>query len=392
MIRYLSAQLIITNSGPPLKKGIITTGDDGTIISIENTGGELKETRDIEFCNGVIIPGFVNCHCHLELSHMRGAIPRGTGLAGFLTRLQKIRNNDPGIIESSAAEADRELYNEGVVLCADICNTPVTFGIKKTSPVRYINFLEVFATDPGKAESKMKEILKLAEDSERDNLPFYIVPHTAYTVSMTLFKLLKEKTNRNRVSSIHFMETRGEDTFVSQHSGPLIESLKEAGMLPEKLETPRDIVSAIMNEVTQSGTLILVHNTYADRRTIKQISERADTFWCLCPLSNIYIENRLPPADLLASEKCNIVCGTDSLASNTKLSILSELKLLQENFPHLPLDELIRWATINGARALGEDDNFGKIEPGMKPGLLLLQDVDLAAFKLLGDTSVTRLI
>ena len=392
MIRYLSAQFIITNSGPPLKRGIIAAGDDGTIISIEDTGGELKETRDIEFYNGIIIPGFVNCHCHLELSHMRGAIPGGTGLAGFLTQLQKTRNSDPATIESSAAEADRELYNEGVVLCADICNTPATFGIKKTSPVRYVNFLEVFATDPGKAESKMKAITKLAEDSERENLPFYIVPHTTYTVSMTLFRLLKEKTAENRVSSIHFMETRGEDTFISHHSGPLFEALKVACMLPEKLETPPDIVSAIMNEVTPAGSLILVHNTFTDRKTIQKINRRADTFWCLCPLSNIFIENMLPPADLLASENCDIVCGTDSLASNTKLSILSELKLLQENFPQLGLDELIRWATINGARALGENDKFGKIETGMRPGLLLLKDADLTAFRLLADTSVTRLI
>ena len=95
---------------------------------------------------------------------------------------------------------------------------------------------------------------------------------------------------------------------------------------------------------------------------------------------------------MLISEGCEIVIGTDSLASNNKLSILSELKILQEHFPSVPLEELVRWATINGARALCEDKKFGKIEPGMKPGLLLLENADLVNFKLLPETTAVRLV
>lgn len=391
-MKYFSAQFILTNSGPPLKRSLIKADDDGTILSVENTEGNLKETRSVEFYNGIIIPGFVNCHCHLELSHLKGAIPKGTGLAGFLSLLQNIRNNDPDVILSAVISADKELYREGVELCADICNDKVTFTVKKKSPVRYLNLLEVFATDPEKATGRMSEIIRLSEDSEKYGLPYSIVPHTVYTVSLPLFRLLREKTNENRVTSIHFMETKGEDTFVSDHSGPLMDSLLKAGMLPKVLSTPESCVSAILNEVTPSGSLILVHNTYTDRPTIKAIQERKNTYWCLCPDSNKYIENKLPPVDLLTSEGCDIVIGTDSLASNTRLSIISELKTLQENFPAFGLEEIIRWATINGAKALGEDQNYGKIEPGMRPGLLLLENVDLVNFKLLPETSVTRLL
>ncbi len=215
----------------------------------------------------------------------------------------------------------------------------------------------------------MNEIISLSEDSEKSGLDFFIVPHTVYTVSLPLFRLIKEKTGENRVTSIHFMETEGEDSFVSDHSGPLKESFEKAGMLPRELQTPESIVSAILDEVTSSGTLILVHNTYADRETVRKIQKRKNTFWCLCPNANLYIENKIPPVDMLISEGCEIVTGTDSLASNGKLSILSELKTLQQYYPSLGLEELIRWATINGARALGEDQNYGKIEPGKKPGL-----------------------
>ena len=91
-------------------------------------------------------------------------------------------------------------------------------------------------------------------------------------------------------------------------------------------------------------------------------------------------------------EGCQIVIGTDSLASNANLSILNELKTIQLNFPEISIEDLISWATINGATALGEEEQFGSIKPGKKPGLLLLENVDLQNMKLLPESVVTRLI
>jgi cytosine/adenosine deaminase-related metal-dependent hydrolase len=390
-MRRLSAQFIITNTGAPLKRGIVTV-DNGTIIKVENTNGSLTESQSVEFYNGIIIPGFVNCHCHLELSHLKGAVPPETGLGEFLIQLQKVRVNNPDVIISSAMSADTDQYNQGIELCADICNTSLTFGIKRKSRIRYINLLEVFGTDPEQAAGRMNEIIDLSREATGSGLTCFITPHTVYAVSLPLFRLIKEKTSQNRVTSIHFMETEGESSFVSDHSGSLLESFDKAKMLPGELKTAESITSTILNEVTSSGNLVLVHNTYADRETVKQIQTRKNIFWCLCPNANLYIENKIPPADMLLSEGCDIVTGTDSLASNGKLSILSELITLQQYYPSLNLQELIRWATINGARALGEDQDFGSIEPGKKPGLLLLQNADLINFRLLPETTVTRLI
>ncbi len=391
-MRRLSAHFIFTNNGPPLRMGIITAGDDGTIINVEDTGGSVKESEPVEFFNGIIIPGFVNCHCHLELSHLKGVISRGTGLGGFLAELQQIRRSSPETIIAAASATDRAMYDEGIVLCADICNNSLTFSIKKKSRISYINLLEVFATDPGQAETRMDEVEKLSEESERHGLPYSIVPHTVYAVSLPLFRLIKERTAENRVTSIHFMETEGEDAFVKDQSGPLIETFKKAGMIADKLLTPRSCVSAILDELTPSGSLILVHNTFADRETVSRVNKRGNVYWCLCPNANLYIENRMPPAAMLAGEGCDIVTGTDSLASNGSLSILSELKTIQEHFPSMSLTDLISMATINGARALGQEDKYGKIEPGKKPGLLLLDGVDLRNLKLSPETIVTRLI
>jgi aminodeoxyfutalosine deaminase len=391
-MKRFSAQYIITNSTPVLKRGVVKTDDDGTILNIEDKHGELKEEQSIEFYNGIIIPGFVNCHCHLELSHIKGSIPQTTGLEVFIEHIRNIRDIDPEKIKSSARSADREMTIEGIVLCADICNTPLSFDIKKESKIKYINLLEVFGLDPDKAERRMAEIMKVAASAEKMDLTFYLVPHSTYSLSVSLFRLLKEKSRENKITSIHFIESEGEKDFLMNYSGPLMASYQRSGLIPPKLETVKSHIEAILNEIVPAGNLILVHNTFADKQIIGSIGKRKNLYWCLCPNSNSYIEDKIPPLRLFIDEGCEIVIGTDSLASNHRLSIIEELKTLQFNFPSVSIEELVSWATINGARALGQEENFGKIEKGKKPGLILLQNVDFINMKLLPDSFVTRLI
>lgn len=391
-MKRFSAQYVFPCSGPPLKRGVVTTDDTGIILKIEKNENYQKEQQSVEFYNGIIIPGFVNCHCHLELSHLKGVISEGNGLGDFIMNIRSLREYNSAIISSAAQAADKDLYNDGTVLCADICNTPVTFEIKKKSRIRYFNLLEVFGIDPEKADKRLNEISGLAAEAEKENLIWSIVPHSAYSVSLPLFHLLKKRNNYTKVTSIHFMESESEIIFMQMHAGPLMKSYEASGLLPVNLCSPVDHVRTIMEELTLDGNLILVHNTYATAEIISQINKRGNTFWCLCPGSNLYLEKKMPPVDSLISEKCNIVIGTDSLSSNNKLSILSELKTIQKHFPEVSLMDLIIWATMNGAVALREDRNFGSIEPGKKPGLLLLEDVDLGNLKLLPETTVTRLI
>ena len=391
-MKYFSAQYIITNSGSPLKRAVITSEDDGTIVNIRDTGGNLDEKHSLEFYNGIIIPGFVNCHCHLELSHLRNVIDQGVGLGSFIEKIRSLRESNDESIVASAYLSDNEMFIGGVNLCADVCNTSITFKLKTNSRIKYLNFLEVFGIDPEKAGKRMDEINKVAEIAEEMNLPFTIIPHSVYSMSLSLLRLLKKVSVKNKVTSIHFMETPGEKSYLENHTGPLMTSYKKSGLIPPRLETVKSHTEAIMNEITVNGNLILVHNTFADRENIRNIRQRKNVFWCLCPNSNIHIENKIPPLNLLIEEGCEIVIGTDSLASNNKLNILEELKTLQKYFTSVSIEDLIKWATINGARALGEDDHFGKIETGKKPGLLLIQNVDLINMKLLPESYVTRLI
>ena len=391
-MRYFSSQYIFTNSGLPLKRGIICTRDDGTIISIEDSGGELSEKHSVEFHNGIIVPGFVNCHCHLELSYLKNEIPPGSGLAPFLMSVNSIRNSLNKDINKAIEEADNVMFREGIVLCADICNNVSTFVLKKKSRIKYINLLEIFGVDSSKAEKRMNEILDVAKTAKEMELPYWIVPHSVYSVSLPLFRLIKSHASENIISSIHFMESGDEKILLENRSGSLMDNYKKFLAPFNELDLANDHITAVTEEISSSGNLILIHNTYVQRSHIKQLKERASLYWCLCPKSNLHIEHKMPPVDLLAEEGCSIVIGTDSLSSNSTLSILEELKTIQLYFPSFSLSTLIGWATINGANALGEEAYLGSIEPGKRPGLILLNNADLLNLKLLPETTVTRLI
>lgn len=390
-MRRLSAQYIFTNTGKPLRRGIVTLDAEDRVVALEDTRGDLRESASVEFHNGIIIPGFVNCHCHLELSHMEKPAGEAPGLASFITDISLRRLSEESIRQNAIVRADRMMKDEGIVLCADICNTPDSFSIKKHSQIKYISLLEVFGVNPDKAAGRMNEVLKLAAEATREGIPWSIVPHSAYSVSKTLFSLIREQTTDNTITSIHFMESESEITFLENHSGPLMDSYRKAGFPGEVPESADSHISVILEEIIPSGNLILVHNTFIREEMIPEVNSRHGVSWCLCPRSNLIIEGKLPPLDILARSGCNIVIGTDSLASNTSLSILDELKTLQSGFPSFSLEDLVRYATLNGARALNETASLGSIEPGKKPGLLLLENCDLSELRLRPDTTVRRL-
>ena len=111
-----------------------------------------------------------------------------------------------------------------------------------------------------------------------------------------------------------------------------------------------------------------------------------------CPLSNIFIHERLAPLDLFMKEGVRIALGTDSLSSNDILSIVQEIKCIQKHFPSIELGTILEWATINGAQALSKSDTLGSIEEGKRPGIVLIDNVDFSAMKLTENSKSTRLI
>jgi cytosine/adenosine deaminase-related metal-dependent hydrolase len=368
MMRRISAQYVLTMTGRPLRRGVVTVAGDGTVTGVEDTGGDLVESAGTEFYNGIIIPGLINCHSHLELSHMRGLIPSGGGLGEFVEAVRTRREASQDGVVAAAARADREMYREGITACGDISNNSLTAGIKHDSAISYVTFAEVFGTDPSVADARMSNAIKVVNELSASELPVQITPHSLYSVSPSLWRMIMEQISPASLISLHFLESDYERRMTSQHVNRVAELSRLA------------------------ATVLLVHNTVITDDEARAVVSAGNTWFCLCPSSNMYISGMMPPAAMLREITDRITVGTDSLASTGSLSIISELRLLQDAAPLMPLEEIIRWGTLNGARALGMENTLGSIEPGKKPGLLLVDPVDLVNMRLLPGSRVRRLL
>jgi cytosine/adenosine deaminase-related metal-dependent hydrolase len=141
----------------------------------------------------------------------------------------------------------------------------------------------------------------------------------------------------------------------------------------------------------EGNNILLVHNTCTSEEDIKEVSKTfKKLYFVLCPNSNLFIEDRLPDIEMMHRKGLTIAIGTDSYASNDTLSVLEELKTISKHFPSVPLETLIKWATINGARALGCDNRFGSIEEGKQPGVNLLTDIDYKKIEITESTEVRK--
>jgi aminodeoxyfutalosine deaminase len=391
-MKLFSAQYAYTNAGPLLKRPVIATSDDGTIISVTDTGGNLPESATLAWHNGIIVPGFVNSHCHLELSSFRGLVEPAAGLPGFIESIRRLRETPMGDAGAAATKYDTIMHSEGIVACADICNGTDSFSAKQKSKIDYISLIEVFGINQERARQRFDEALEVARTASNLSLKHNIVPHSAYAISLQLLQMIKEYKNGAPVTSLHFMESEAEAQLLTDSSGALFEAYRQFTPDLSSMNLPLSHANAVLNQITPDGNLILVHNTFADEATVDAVSNRGNLFWCLCPNSNIHITGRIPPAAMLREKGCTIVIGTDSLASNDRLSILSEMITLQEAFPEISLQEIVAWATINGARAIGTENIHGSIEPGKRPGLLLIENCDLSALRLNPGSKIKRLI
>jgi aminodeoxyfutalosine deaminase len=131
MIRRFSATWVFTLRTPPLKNGIVEVDEDGVVVNIVDTGGRLSEHERMIHHSGIIAPGFVNAHCHLELSHLRGITSENRGLMKFLGEINLLRTADEDEMLRAAARADLEMHRNGISACGDVSNSSLTLDIKK---------------------------------------------------------------------------------------------------------------------------------------------------------------------------------------------------------------------------------------------------------------------
>jgi aminodeoxyfutalosine deaminase len=371
---------------------------DDNYVLICNTKGKVEEIidvaeagDDVQKLQGILSPGFVNCHCHLELSHMRGLIPEKTGLIDFVFLVVTQRHFPDEEILEAIAKAEDEMLANGIVAVGDICNNLLTLPQKQKHSLQYYNFVEASGWVPVIAEQRFLRSKQYYE-AFTEVSPTSIVPHAPYSVSNELWNLLTPYFE-NKVASIHNQETAFEDELFLQNKGDFVR-MYEMMKIDHSFYEPsgKTSLQTYFSKLEKAEQVLLVHNTFTKEEDVLFLKElrKENVSFCLCINANQYIENSVPPINIFRKHNCNIVLGTDSLASNWSLSIMDEIKTIQKHFPSIPLEEMLTWATYNGAKALQMDDRLGTFEKGKQPGVVLISNIQEGVIN--EQTTATRVL
>ena len=374
MYQKFQATQIFT--GTKLLEGplVLITKKDGTIEAIV---GVEEAGEQIQHFEGILSPGFINAHCHLELSHLKNKIGVNVGLQEFVKQIVAIRKVEEHIIADAIEKAEDEMFTNGIVAVGDICNTLDTLSVKEKHRLSYYSFIELYDLDPTRAYDKIKAGVLMQDAFQDKCIRAALVPHAPYSVSFNLWKLLTNYFGSNTIS-MHNQETKDENEFFEKKSGSFLGMYERTKVSLDFFEaTGRSSLQSVLPYFKKAARSILVHNSFTSKEDMQAVEkEMPNSFWCLCPNANWYIEKTLPPIDLLRSQNATIVLGTDSYASNWSLNIMDEIKTIQKHFSSIPLAEMLQWATMNGARALQMESSVGSFEKGKKPGVVLIEGVE----------------
>lgn len=380
MYRKICADVLYPVSSKKIENGVVVIDETGTILEVSDAS--KYDAAELETYQGIIIPGMVNTHCHLELSHMYNKIPTGTGLIGFISNIVKEREADKAYINECIVTADKYMYDNGIVAVGDISNKTDTFPVKRKSPLKYYTFVENFDfLQRDKAQSTFEMYKKVYDDLEENKqLRKSMSPHAPYSMSPKLFRLVNSLNHEaGKTISIHNQETPPENDLFLYGNGGFRDFFKSFNMNVEDFKAieQTSIFYALQYLDPQHKTLF-VHNTLTTKEDIQAAQLiLPETYWATCPNANLYIENRLPNYRAFLETNANVTIGTDSLTSNWQLSILEEMKTILKYQSYLNFEQILNWATLNGAKALSWENELGSIEVGKKPGLVLIENIDI---------------
>jgi cytosine/adenosine deaminase-related metal-dependent hydrolase len=381
MYRKFTSNRIFTGRGWAPQNSVLILDDQNTVLDISPIAAAGP---GVEKLDGIICPGFINTHVHLELSHMKGIIPGATGLVDFLLEVVKKRGFDAKTVSNAMAAAEAEMWANGIVAAGDICNTADSHQVKSSSRICWRNFIEVLNLHDEKAPEAIAKYSAIAGIFQQDSNPSHVSysslsPHSPYSVSAATFALINEST-AGRTISMHNQESGAENDLYISGTGNFLKLYQFFGLKDLPLTvTGKSSIQSVIRYFNKQQRIILVHNTFTTGEDIDMVMEYAainqlEVFFCLCPNANLYIESKLPDINLLVEKNVPIALGTDSYSSNQQLSIAAECAAIHGRFPEIDLAVILGWATLGGAYALDIADKFGSFEKGKKPGVILLDD------------------
>ncbi len=378
--RIAASYVYTLDAEEPIVNGYVEYDDDGTVTAVGRCEDISSEKR---FLDGAIVPGFVNAHCHVELSHLHGKFRKGTGMAGFIDQINELRDwaGREVKVELVRKWMDK-MWADGVSAMADISNDDSSFEVKASHPMYTRTFLEVFGSEPHMCEGVMNEVTKLNAVADASGIDAAPTPHSCYTMSPQLLSASAAAGLDRGYLSYHSQESLEEEDLIRYGSGAMYENRKRSGMSTPPV-TGESSLKYFMDRLADArpapydAHVLLVHNVCLSQDDI-DVARKVmnNVYWAICPLSNQFIHDALPPVRLMRKNGLDVMIGTDSLSSNDDLDMVKEMYCLHENFPEVGMNELLSWASLNGARFLSKEDELGSLTPGKKPGLVFIGNLD----------------
>ena len=380
--RITAAYVYTLADSEPIRNGFVEYDDQsGEILAVGAC------SADEEVSEGALTPGFVNAHCHVELSHLHKKFVKGSGMAGFIDQINALRDwAGREKKQVLVKEWMDKMWKDGVSAMADISNDDSSFDVKAAHNMYTRTFLEVFGSEPQMCEGVMADVTALQAVADEAGIDAAPTPHSCYTMSPQLLSKSAAAGLKRGYISYHSQESQEEEDLLLTGTGAMYENRVRNGMSTPPVTGESSLKYFIQrlaqaHEAPYDEHILLVHNVCLSQDDVDAAKKvMNNVWWAICPLSNIFIHNALPPIPLMRKNGLAIALGTDSLSSNDDLDMVAEMICLHANFPEVPMTEILTWASFNGAKFLSKEAELGSLEAGKKPGIVRISGIDENGF------------
>jgi aminodeoxyfutalosine deaminase len=372
------ARFVLADSNLLLQNAVIYVSSSGRISGIEpwNNSSVNPQVRVVDWGSALIMPGMINAHAHLELTSLHEQLTRFNSFTDWISQLIGCRRHwTAEDFVLSAAQGARLSLASGTTLVGDISSSGVGWRATISNHLRRTIFEEVLALAPDQAGPAMLQLSPRFEQAEPNSLLVHgISPHAPYSVSAELYTCAAELSRKRRMLlATHLAETRAEVEFLENGTGEFRDFLAAGGVLPNEWKPPKLSPVQFLDSLGVLGPLcVLIHCNYLDRESIRRI-QKAKSSVVYCPRSHEFFGHEQHPVRQLLDAGINVALGTDSLASNSSLSMIDEMRFLVKKRKDLAPEEIFQMATRNGAAALRHASVLGLLKRGYYADMAVLE-------------------
>jgi len=358
-------------TAPPLDDGAVLVGDDGRIAAVGPNASvpsppvaELLEYRD-----AVLVPGLVNCHTHLELTHLAGQ-NREDDFTRWIRRVRELKQETkPEQFLAAATQGVRDGWARGVTCVADTGDSGTPLRALAELGGRGIYYQEVFGPDPAQVEESMAG-LRGAVDALRplatSQLRLGVSPHAPYTVSAPLYRAVAHYARSEHLPvAVHLAESRAESELVRDGAGPFADALARRGLT---FDAQHASPVEYLHRLGILDRALCIHCVQIDTTDIALL-KTANASVAHCPSSNRAHHHGTAPLAALRAAGVPTGLGTDSVVSVGELDLWGEAGAAGID----EADDALRMLTIEGARALGWGAEIGSLEVGKAGDLAVME-------------------